>query len=46
MYARIVADPTLSKERQFNGMFRTSLDPVDPLSDFAQDVAGKGAFEN
>jgi glycyl-tRNA synthetase len=33
--------PNLSPERQFNGMFRTSLGPVDPLSDFVKEVHGK-----
>ena len=32
---------TLSGERQFNLMFRTSMGPVDPLSDFAREIHGK-----
>lgn len=36
----VCSSPKLSKERQFNGMFRTSLGPVDPLGDFAQEIAG------
>lgn len=31
----------LSSERQFNLMFRTSLGPVDPLSDFLHGIQGK-----
>lgn len=33
--------PTLSKERQFNGMFRTSLGPVDPIGEVLDDIVGK-----
>jgi glycyl-tRNA synthetase len=37
--------PFLSEERQFRGMFRTSLGPVDPLGDFANKwFAEKGAL--
>jgi glycyl-tRNA synthetase len=31
----------LSPERQFNGMFRTSMGPVDPLSEFVEQVHGQ-----
>jgi glycyl-tRNA synthetase len=33
--------PTLSDERQFNLMFRTSMGPVDPLSEVVADIQGK-----
>ena len=33
--------PTLSDERQFNLMFRTSLGPVDPLTEVARELDGK-----
>ena len=32
--------PKLSDERQFNLMFRTSLGPVDPLTDFIKEIRG------
>lgn len=31
----------LSEERQFNGMFRTTMGPVDPLNDLADKIKGK-----
>lgn len=31
----------LSEERQFNGMFRTGLGPIDPLMEFATENEGK-----
>lgn len=31
----------LSEERQFNGMFRTGLGPIDPLMEFANEIDGK-----
>ena len=37
--------PKLSDERQFNGMFRTSLGPVDPLGEFIQKAKGKSLDE-
>jgi len=37
----VCGSPKLSGERQFNGMFRTSLGPVDPLGDFVKEVQGK-----
>lgn len=33
--------PDLSDERQFNGMFRTQLGPVDPMGDAIAKIAGK-----
>lgn len=33
--------PTLSAERQFNLMFRSSIGPVDPYQDFIDAIAGK-----
>lgn len=33
--------PLLSEERQFRGMFRSTLGPVDPLGDFVNKVYGK-----
>ncbi len=33
--------PTLSDERQFNLMFRTSIGPVDPISDLIKELEGK-----
>jgi glycyl-tRNA synthetase len=35
----------LSGERQFNGMFRTTLGPVDPLDDFFKEIRGKDLSE-
>ncbi len=35
----------LSDERQFNGMFRTSLGPVDPLDEFFREIKGKDLSE-
>ena len=37
----ICNSPDFSEERQFNGMFRTTLGPVDPMSDFVKEVHGK-----
>src|SRR5690606_14587398 len=35
------SSPHLSSERQFNGMFRTTLGPVDPVGDFIDGIAGQ-----
>ncbi|MFW7381441.1 MAG: glycine--tRNA ligase [Oligoflexus sp.] len=37
----VCGSPKLSDERQFNGMFRTSLGPVDPFGDFIKEIKGK-----
>ncbi len=37
----VCGSPHYSDERQFNGMFRTSLGPVDPLGGFVKEVYGK-----
>lgn len=37
----VCSSPRLSDERQFNGMFRTSLGPVDPFADFVKKASGK-----
>ena len=37
----VCGSPNYSDERQFNGMFRTSLGPVDPLGGFVKEVYGK-----
>lgn len=41
----VCSSPRLSDERQFNGMFRTSLGPVDPLGEFIQKAKGKSLDE-
>lgn len=38
--------PKLSPERQFNGMFRTSLGPVDPFGDFIKEIQGKNLSQD
>ena len=35
----------LSEERQFNGMFRTILGPVDPMDEFFREIKGKDLSE-
>ena len=37
----VCGSPDFSEERQFNGMFKTTLGPVDPMSDFVKEVYGK-----
>jgi len=37
----VCGSPELSKERQFNLMFRTSIGPVDPLQSFIDEIEGK-----
>ena len=37
----VCGSPHFSEERQFNGMFKTSLGPVDPLDKFLKDIEGK-----
>ncbi len=37
----VCSSPNLSDERQFNGMFRTTLGPVDPLSEFFKEIKDK-----
>lgn len=37
----VCSGPNLSDERQFNGMFKTSLGPVDPLDGFIKEIYGK-----
>lgn len=34
--------PKLSDERQFNGMFRTGMGPIDPVAQFLKENYGKG----
>lgn len=41
----VCGSPELSEERQFNGMFRTTLGPVDPLDDFFREIKGKDLSE-
>lgn len=38
----VCGSPDLSDERQFNGMFRTSLGPVDPMGEFLRQNYDKG----
>lgn len=37
----VCGSPKMSDERQFNGMFKTSLGPVDPFDAFIKEVHGK-----
>ena len=37
----VCGSPHFSDERQFNGMFKTSLGPVDPLDGFLKEIKGK-----
>ena len=37
----VCGSPHLSDERQFNGMFKTSLGPVDPLDGFIKEIHGQ-----
>jgi len=37
----VCGSPELSKERQFNLMFRTSIGPVDPIQGFINEIEGK-----
>ncbi len=41
----VCSSPEMSEERQFNGMFRTTLGPVDPLDDFFREIKGKDLNE-
>lgn len=41
----VCSSPNLSDERQFNGMFRTTLGPVDPLADFFKEIKEKNLDE-
>lgn len=41
----ICSSPDLSEERQFNGMFRTILGPVDPMDEFFRKIKGKDLSE-
>lgn len=42
----VCSSPNLSAERQFNGMFRTTLGPVDPLTEAVRALYGKGLPED
>ncbi|MDQ3231714.1 MAG: hypothetical protein M3Q07_07830, partial [Pseudobdellovibrionaceae bacterium] len=41
----VCGSSNLSEERQFNGMFRTTLGPVDPLADFFKEIKEKNLDE-
>lgn len=41
----VCSSPDLSEERQFNGMFRTILGPVDPMDEFFRKIKGKDLSE-
>ncbi len=41
----VCGSPSLSDERQFNGMFRTTLGPVDTLSEFFKELKDKNLDE-
>ena len=37
----VCSSPKFSEERQFNGMFKTALGPLDPLDQFLRDIEGQ-----
>ncbi|MCX6130726.1 MAG: glycine--tRNA ligase, partial [Proteobacteria bacterium] len=41
----VCGSPELSDERQFNGMFRSTLGPVDPMADFFKEIKDKNLSE-